>query len=282
MNLLDLVNRPPVPAPWEEGDNIPWNDPAFSKRMLREHLSQAHDAASRRFEKIDLQVGWIHQHLLAGQPSRVLDLGCGPGLYMERLARLGHTCRGIDFSPASIAYASEVAQRENLSCSYLCQDLRQAEFGHGFGMAMLIFGEFNVFRPADGRSILVKAWQALEPGGWLLLEPHPFEMIRRMGEQPTSWYSTSGGLFSDDPHLVLEESIWDAEKSVAMFRYFVLEATSGAITRYAQSMQAYTDDRYRALLAECGFGNIRFYPSLGGDEETGQSDLIAIVGQKAH
>ena len=42
--------------------------------------------------------------------ARVLDLGCGPGLYTTRLAKLGHTCVGIDFSPASIAYAKAEAE----------------------------------------------------------------------------------------------------------------------------------------------------------------------------
>ena len=48
MNLIDIVNRPLNPAPWAEGEKIPWDEPEFSARMLHEHLSQKHDAASRR------------------------------------------------------------------------------------------------------------------------------------------------------------------------------------------------------------------------------------------
>ena len=66
--------------------------------MLREHLSQAHNAASRRLPIVDQQVSWIHEKLLAGTPSRILDLGCGPGLYVVRLAAQGHTVTGIDYS----------------------------------------------------------------------------------------------------------------------------------------------------------------------------------------
>ena len=32
--VLDIVDRTPEPAPWSEGDNIPWDDPGFSERML--------------------------------------------------------------------------------------------------------------------------------------------------------------------------------------------------------------------------------------------------------
>ena len=114
LKLLDIINRQRVPQPWAEGEKIPWNDPGFSGRMLNEHLSQEHDAASRRFEIIDRHVGWIHEQVLGGNPTCILDLGCGPGLYTSRLAKLGHRCVGIDFSPASIAHAREHGESHEL------------------------------------------------------------------------------------------------------------------------------------------------------------------------
>lgn len=46
--ICDIVDRAQAPAPWSEGDNIPWDEPEFSERMLAEHLSQEHDLALRR------------------------------------------------------------------------------------------------------------------------------------------------------------------------------------------------------------------------------------------
>lgn len=42
----------------DEG-KIPWDEPAFSQRMLENHLSQDHDWASRRLTVIEQQVTWI-------------------------------------------------------------------------------------------------------------------------------------------------------------------------------------------------------------------------------
>jgi SAM-dependent methyltransferase len=278
-SLLGLVRRKSPPEPWAEGEKIPWNEPGFSRRMLREHLSQAHDAASRRFETIDRHVGWIDRNVLSGVPTQILDLGCGPGLYASRLARLGHECLGIDFSPASIAYARQQAEGEGLRCSYRQDDIRFAEYGTGYGLVMLIFGEFNVFRPEDARAILQKAHSALAPEGVLLLEPHTFDAVRQAGEQPPSWYSAESGLFSEDPHLCLEESFWDDARNTATQRYFIVDAVSGAVTRHAATMQAYTDEQYHALLAGCGFGGIEFYPSLRGETDRSQAGLMAIVAR---
>jgi hypothetical protein len=63
--------------------------------MLREHLTQDHDAASRRDQTIDLQVAWLDA-LLEPTPSRILDFGCDPDLYAQRRARRAHRVHGID------------------------------------------------------------------------------------------------------------------------------------------------------------------------------------------
>lgn len=278
MRLIELPNRAMPPAPWAEGDNIPWNEPGFSARMLREHLSQEHDAASRRTGKIARHVDWIHGHILGGQAGHVLDLGCGPGLYSHRLAARGHTCTGIDFSPASVDYARQIATRDGLACTFHHADLRAADFGQGYDLAMLIFGEFNVFQPADADLILRKARAVLKPGGALLLEPHPFDVVRQMADAGATWYTSGGGLFSDAPHLVLTETFWDVAQTATTTRYFVIDA-AGDVTPYAQSMQAYTDAQYRAVLAEAGFPNLTVFPSLFGEPDPEMAQLFVIVAR---
>jgi SAM-dependent methyltransferase len=280
MNLLDLIARSAALAPWSGAEKIPWDEPGFSQRMLKEHLSQEHDAASRRFEKIDAHVDWIHCELLSGHSSRILDLGCGPGLYASRLAGLGHECVGIDFSPASIAYAVETANREGLQCTYLHQDIRIAEYGSGFDLAMLIFGEFNAFRPADAESILRKAFEALRDGGTLLLEVHTFDCLKALGEQEPSWYASASGLFSEHPHLHLEEHFWDATACVATTRHFVVDAGTCEVSQYFNNLQAYSDELYCEMVEACGFTKVRFLPALTGKPDQSQSHLFAITARK--
>ena len=280
MNLLDILDRTRTPAPWAEGEKIPWNDPAFSERMLKEHLTQDHDMASRRFEKVDAHVNWIHHELLSGNPTRILDLGCGPGLYSNRLTRLGHECVGIDFSPASIAYAIETAKKDNLAYTFRHEDVRTAEYGTGFGLAMFVYGEFNTFRPTVAAKILGKMFDALPDGGLFLLEVSTFESLERAGRSEATWYSEHSGLFSDRPHLCLMENFWDADDNVFTTRFFVVDAASGDVTQHGLNTQAYTDAQYRDMLAECGFTGIEFLPSLTGAEDESQKHLFAIVARK--
>ena len=279
MTVADLVNLRRPPVPWQEGDNIPWDDPAFSKRMLREHLSQDHDAASRRKEIVDAHVAWIHTHVLKERSTRILDLGCGPGLYSNRLAKLGHTCVGIDFSPAAIAHARQDAEAESLPCEYRLGDLRTTDYGGDYGLVMQIFGEINVFAPGDAQVILRKAREALAANGRLILEAHTFEVVERAGRATPTWQALQRGLFSDRPHLYLQEGFWDEEVHASTTRYIIADAASGSVSVHASSLQAYTQDGYRSLLAECGFSEVEFLPSLTG-KEAPESDFIVVSARR--
>ncbi len=277
MKLSQLIERSLLPEPWGEADNIPWNDPAFSERMLAEHLTQEHDAASRRFEIIDEQVGWIQKTLLAYSPYKILDLGCGPGLYANRLARLGHNVTGIDFSPASIRYAREQAAKAALDITYILSDLRSLEYGAQYDFAMLIFGEFNVFKPVDAALLLEKIHRALKPGGMLLLEPQDYSAVQRAYQTPPIWRTTRAGLFSDQPHLYMQENFWDDRTRTVTSRFWVVDAQTADVDRYSLTTQAYTDGELEGLLREHGFHQVKFYPALAPKENQSRQDFFGVT-----
>jgi SAM-dependent methyltransferase len=278
MKLIDLLNLPALPLPWEEGEKIPWNEPGFSKRMLKEHLTQQHDLASRRFERIDQHVAWIHNQILGGIPSHILDLGCGPGLYASRLARLGHTITGIDFSPASIEYARSIST--GLPCTFRLEDVRSADFGQGYDLVMFIYGELNVFKPVQAVEILRKCAEALKPGGSLLLEVSTYASARGISRQPRRWQVLPGGLFSDQPHLLLTEAFWNAEHSAAVERFVVVDAASGAVTLHAAATMAYRLAQLKQMLRQAGFRSVKRYPSLTGEMDQQLAGFWVLAAQR--
>jgi SAM-dependent methyltransferase len=275
VSIRRVVDRAPLAeaAPAK----LPWDDPAFGERMLREHLDQGHDRASRREPIVDAHVDWIVDELLGGRPGDVLDLGCGPGLYTERLAGRGCTCLGVDVSPASIGYARRVAADRDLACAYVLGDVRTADLGSGHDLALCVFGELNTFSRPDAVDLLGRVARSLRPGGTVLLEVHTHESVVEEGSEPAGWYTSHGGLFSDGPHLVLHEQAWEATAGTSRRRYFVLDA-AGALEEYAESLIAYTDDEYRALLLEAGFTGIEVLPGLGGRR---QEDMLVLVARTA-
>lgn len=229
---------------------IPWDEPAFSQRMLANHLSQDHDWASRRQEIIEQQVEWIASQLSPG--AHILDLGCGPGFYTHRLAERGFRCTGVDFSPASVSWARQQAQNANLNIDYIQQDIRAYWPDRSFDFIMMTFGELNVFSTADARLLVSRCALWLELGGRLLTEVHTFEEVKRQGMAEASWQRCPDGLFLGVPHLLLTEHSWDEEEQTSSTQFWAIEA-NGHTTRFGSQMTAWRDEEYVSLLNNTGF-----------------------------
>jgi SAM-dependent methyltransferase len=265
MTFDEFVALASSDARWHGVSKLPWGDRAFSELMLREHLSQLHDGASRRLELVERHVRWIHEALLAGRRQRILDLGCGPGLYVRRFASLGHVAVGIDIAPAALAHAQ--AQREESPGreSYILADFLALPVTGPFDLVMILHGEFNTLTPAQARGLLVRLAGVLAPNGRLLIEAHPLRAVEAMGSRGRVWYAVRSGLFGPGPHLRMDESRWDAETSRSTNLNWVLDPATLSVQRFGTVTQGYSEQDYARLLADAGFPRQERYASLTGD-----------------
>ncbi|THB66259.1 MAG: class I SAM-dependent methyltransferase [Desulfovibrio sp.] len=267
----------PAPEPqdlWAGNNKIPWNDPDFSSRMLEHHLSQDHDLASRRTELIQEQSAWICERLPALPEVRILDLGCGPGLYAPHLSGPGRKYLGLDFGPASIAHARKHFQDPGKT-EFELGDMRSAPLGVPHHVALLLYGELNVFSPEDCRTILASVHAALEPGGMLFVEMQTQEAVEKLGQE-NSWYATPSGLFSQEPHVCLTQGLWYPEQRVALQRFHVVDPRTASLQTYDHVTQAWGAGEVEALLDYMGFCEVTW----AGDWPSGNKGLKLITARK--
>lgn len=229
------------------GAKIPWDEPDFSRRMLEQHLNQEHDWASRRGPIIAAHAAWIAEQLSV--PSRILDMGCGPGLYTQALAERGHQCVGVDFSPASIEYDRQRSADCDPKPEYILGDIRNYRSNQKFDCIIMTFGEFNAFIRKDAALLLEHCAEMLTENGLFILEAHTYDAVRAMGEAPATWQRHATGLFSAGPHLCLRENSWNAAEASALSRYFIIDAADTAVRQYVSFMQAYRLESYTKMLS---------------------------------
>jgi hypothetical protein len=142
----------------------------------------------------------------------------------------------------------------------------------------MVFGQFNVFHRDRGMEILQRAKAALVPGGRLVLEIQNSEGIEQRGGGGPSWYSAETGLFSAEPHLVLQENFWNADSRASTVRFSVIDARSGGVSIYALTNEAYTNDELEAALRAAGFEDITWHPTLSG-EDADDEDFSVVVAR---
>jgi SAM-dependent methyltransferase len=269
--LRAIGAAPHPPRPWRDGTQLPWNDADFSARVLPVHLDPATHMASRSPAVIRRHVAWLRDRvggaLPAGRPPRVLDLGCGPGLYCLELARAGWRATGIDFSPAAIAHARAAAAAEGLACTFLQADLTELTAGQlddlaAADVATFWFGEFHSFRPPVARALLRTVAGLLRPGGLFVLEYQPWDSFVQQDEQ--HWQTCDRSVFCDEPHLWLQEHAWDEEAQAEITVHWIVEAATGRLRRFAQCHQAYEWPHLAGVLADSGFAIESQHPPIAG------------------
>jgi SAM-dependent methyltransferase len=179
-----------------------------------------------------------------------VDLGCGPGLYLKALGEMGHGVTGIDMGPASVEHARGIAPA---GCEVRHGDLRTTDLGGPYDLALLLYGEGNVFSPTEIRDLLARVGVALRPGGTLLLEPHTVEAVEHIGSAPPSWHRAQDGLFADEPYLCLTESRWLEAEATAITWFHVIDEATAEVRTYRSTTKAWTAGEWRDMLTEAGF-----------------------------
>jgi hypothetical protein len=71
-----------VPIFSHSKDSI-WLDAHLAPQMLAAHLDTEFDGATRNAEYINQSMAWLTQKCPAQSFPKLLDLGCGPGIYAE-------------------------------------------------------------------------------------------------------------------------------------------------------------------------------------------------------
>jgi SAM-dependent methyltransferase len=256
--LRRIYDRRQPPIPWRDGENLPWNDPGFGERMLREHLDQSHGAASRRLPEIRALVQHMTAWLRLQPGAHLLDITCGPGLYAAEFARQGQRVTGVDFNPASVAYARRHCA--GLDCTIIESDVRAFDFpAESFDAAIYIYGQPTVLRPAEMEDVFRRIRVTLRPGARFLIEILDFD---RFNEKDANWwYTDRGGLWGDFPFLHLGERRYDAEQQASIERFYVINLDTGELQEYGLSDQTYTAAQIEEIMRRAGFTLVETHPA---------------------
>ncbi|MFP4016163.1 MAG: class I SAM-dependent methyltransferase, partial [Halanaerobiales bacterium] len=203
MNLKKLIEMSNKPEVFERTEEAFWDDPHISGKMLEFHLDPTEEAASRSQSTIEKSVKWIDEELkaryflndnLLKKNIKILDLGCGPGLYASRLAGLGYTLTGIDYSRNSIEYARKYSEENNIGVDYIYQNYLTIDYNDEFDVILLIYCDLGALTDAERDNLLERTYKALKPGGTFIFDVFT-DKNRNKDDLKRYWELTDGGFW---------------------------------------------------------------------------------------
>lgn len=273
--IITLARRPPL---FSRGTAPFWDDDHISEQMLKAHLDPADDRASRKPGIIDASVSWIKQAFIKQDSCSILDLGCGPGLYCQRLAGKKTKVTGIDISRRSIAYARRQAEKAHLLIDYINKDYLTIDFNAEFDLVLLIYCDFAVLSPSNQQILLSKIYRTLKPGGTFLFDVYT-PCFKKYREEQTSWYTAVTGFWKDNPYVCLHNQYHYPQNHAFVDQYIIID-NNDAIDVYRIWDQYYTEISMLELLGKQSFKKIQFFGDVTGKEYTNDSDTMCVVCRK--
>lgn len=255
-----------------------WTDEHISSRMLAHHLEADSDIASRKATTIDGIVAWIDRAVgLSGK--RVCDLGCGPGLYTTRMAKLGASVTGVDFSDRSIAFARNAAAKAGLAIDYRHQDYLTAELPDDQDLVCLIYGDLCALSPDQRRTLYGKVVRALKPGGAFICDVFSLAQYAEREESSACGRRFMDGFWAAGDYFGFRNTFLYDELKLALDRYLLVEPER---TREVFNWLQYFDPHeLPAELAPAGLATDAIVDALTGGPWEDGSRMFAVVARRA-
>lgn len=270
--IKELSGKPPL---FNKDCGSIWTEEYIATQMLNAHLDPNFDGASRRTLIIEKTVDFLNTNVLKYK-STILDLGCGPGLYAEKLCKNGHKITGIDFSQNTINYAKSSANKQGLDIEYKCDNFLNLKYFEDYNVVTQVYGEINTFSDEERDKLFKIVYNALKPNGLFVFDVST-PVLRKKCCLKKNWYISEGGLWREKTHLVLEEG-FQYDNDIWLDQYIV--AADDGVQVYRNWYHDYTVETISEIIQNCGFKIIDMRGSLTGESLKEDSEWIAIVAQK--
>ncbi|WP_260285100.1 class I SAM-dependent methyltransferase [Peribacillus aracenensis] len=275
--MKDLLNQLYVPSRFEKADKVFWQDPYIAKQLLEAHLSPDTEGASRSFTFIDKSIDFIQQVAPRKSYQKVLDLGCGPGLYSERLAKKGYMVTGIDFSENSIHYAKEQAKELGLDIEYRYENYMALDDSNIFDLALLIYCDYGALASEDRSKLIYNIWNSLKNGGQLLLDVFSQNKFDEFKEEQYWNLNENGGFWSENPYIAIGRNLKYPGR-VTLEQTTVV--TDDRTETYYIWYQFFTKELFIKEVTTVGFTVKEIYNDVSGETYNEGSQTIALLLEK--
>lgn len=170
---MDLINFDYLndPQKFESSPNNIWTTSELEELVFQSYFTSSIEGGSENEKKINETIDFINEHYPPNKFLRILDLGCGPGFYSHKLAKLGYIVTGVDISQKALDYAETKSKEDNLdNLSYLKTDILNFNIEESYDIILLLYFTYSNFSKKDRMNILKNIKKTLKPGGTFILD----------------------------------------------------------------------------------------------------------------
>ena len=264
---LKLLRKP---VPYQPGTLTLWSNEYIGKNVLKIHLDGNIDSGSRRSIIIQKTVEWILKKFYSAK--RILDIGCGPGLYAPLLCQGNLDYEGFDVSPYQINYAEKHNSISGKTQFTVC-DFRSWSSDKRYDVALLLYGIYSFYCYEERISFLKKLKRSLNVNGCVIIEVFTERHYQNRTDSSDWEFIEKDGFWCETPYLELNAFRRYNETGLVLIQTAVIDQK---VEIWNSWIQTFSIDSIEKELYEAGFAYYEVYGSCFGEPYTSESEVICI------
>lgn len=176
--------------------------------------------------------------------SAILDLYCGYGRHAIKLAKRGFQITGVDSTVSFLEIARQKATEAGVDAKFEQYDMRELAYEIEFDAVISMFAAFGFFSDEENEQVVGRIYQALKPGGVLLIDLLNREWMLK-NNLTRYWRHPSGDY-------VLSYKV-ELVEGMAVMKRELLNQITGAKTKFEFMLRAYSLPELITILCRQGF-----------------------------
>ncbi len=223
-------------------------------------------------EETEEEIEFITRVLKLKEGNYILDLCCGQGRHAVRLAEMGFSVVGLDYSEELLKLA--VNNNTKINLWFVNSDMRNIPFhNNAFDAVINLFTSFGFFNDDENLQTLKSVAEVLKPKGKFLLDYwNPYVAVQLDGTRNWWWI--------DDNRLSLAEVKYDFSSGRLHDIRTIINTKDGSIRNAVRNLRFYTLPEIEEMLKKSGMSVVEVYGDIDEREYNGETRRLITLSEK--
>lgn len=278
VNKLEVLNALRSPKRFEKSPDNIWTNEKLASFIFHSYFDENIYGGSKSSEFITSSLNYIDYIAKEYNCKKIMDLGCGPGIYTNPLAQSGYEVIGIDISEKSIEFAKKKASDNDLNIEYINDDFFNLNPTNKVDMVLMLYDIYSSYDIDHRRLILELVYNVLQDSMIFIVDVPLRNKIETTSTMRNWHLFEKGEFYNDEPFSYFLKCEYYGNGLLLNHSVFLYQNNN--IVNCFDWIQHFSVNQIIDELSNGGFKVLKLHSSISGSDLKENSSSVALICKK--